>query len=87
MAIAHSKLTAQGQISVPVEVRRKLALGPGSVIEWTEEGDAIIVRKAGRYSWEDIHDAVFEGKPVPARKLKDLKEAVRRHMKAKYARR
>src|ERR1035441_9357945 len=30
MAIAHSKLTAQGQISVPVDVRRKLGIGPGS---------------------------------------------------------
>jgi len=27
----HSKLTAQGQVSVPAEVRRRLGLGPGSV--------------------------------------------------------
>ncbi|PYP88846.1 MAG: hypothetical protein DMF61_05625 [Blastocatellia bacterium AA13] len=34
MVLAQSKLTAQGQISVPAEVRRKLGLGPGSVLEW-----------------------------------------------------
>jgi len=34
MVLAESKLTAQGQISVPAEVRRKLGLGPGSVLEW-----------------------------------------------------
>ena len=45
MAIAHSKLTAQGQISVPARVRRKLGIGPGSVLEWDEDGDRVIVRK------------------------------------------
>jgi AbrB family looped-hinge helix DNA binding protein len=49
MALAQSRVTAQGQISFPVEVRRKLGIGPGSVVEWDEEGDAVVVRKAGRY--------------------------------------
>ena len=49
MAFAQSKLTAQGQISVRMEVRRKLGIGPGSVVEWEEKDDAVIVRKAGRY--------------------------------------
>ena len=50
MAIAQSKVTAQGQISVPAEVRRKLGIGPGSVLEWDEEGDVVVVRKADRKS-------------------------------------
>jgi len=33
MTILHSKVTAQGQISVPAEIRRKLGIGPGSVLE------------------------------------------------------
>jgi AbrB family looped-hinge helix DNA binding protein len=32
--IAESRVTAQGQISIPAEVRRRLGVGPGSVIEW-----------------------------------------------------
>ena len=32
--IAHSKVTAQGQISVPAELRKELGIGPGSVLEW-----------------------------------------------------
>ena len=59
MALAQSKVTAQGQISVPAEVRRKLGIGPGSVLEWEEEGDVVVVRKAGRYTSEDIHRAIF----------------------------
>lgn len=39
MSIPQSKETAQGQISVPAEVRKKLGIGPGSVLE--------IARKAG----------------------------------------
>lgn len=32
MIIARSKLTAQGQISIPAEVRQRLGLTPGSVV-------------------------------------------------------
>jgi AbrB family looped-hinge helix DNA binding protein len=52
MALAQSKVTAQGQISVPADVRKKLGIGPGSILEWYEEGDKIVVRRAGLYSSE-----------------------------------
>ena len=67
MAIAQSKLTAQGQISVPLDVRRKLGIGPGSVIEWEEDGDRILVRRAGRFNSEDIHQALFGAKTLQPR--------------------
>jgi len=87
MALAQSKVTAQGQISVPAEVRRKLGIGPGSVLEWDEEGDAVIVRKASRYSSEDIHRAIFpKGAPTP-KKLEDLDKGLQRYLKSKHARR
>ena len=50
MAIARSRITAQGQVSVPAEVRRKLGAGPGTVLEWDEEDGAIVVRRKGRFS-------------------------------------
>jgi AbrB family looped-hinge helix DNA binding protein len=86
MAFPQSKVTAQGQISVPAEIRRKLGIGPGSILEWEEEGEYVVVRKVGRFSSEDIHRALFAKRPRP-RKLEDLKEAVRRHMREKHARR
>ncbi len=86
MLLAQSKLTSQGQISVPVEVRRKLGVGPGSVLEWEEEGDRVIVRRAGRFTSEDIHRALFRS-PGKARALEELKEGIRRHMRRKHARR
>lgn len=85
MAIAYSRLTAQGQISVPKEVRRKLGIGPGEVLEWEEEGERIVVRRAGRYSSEDLHRALFEKEPEP-RTLAELKRGISRHVKSRHAR-
>ncbi len=45
MPIAQSKITAQGQISVPAEVRKKLGVGPGSILEWDESNDQVVDRK------------------------------------------
>ena len=87
MAIALSKLTAQGQISVPAEVRRRLGIGPGSVLEWDEDGEKIVVRRAGRYTSEDVHRALFpKGAPKP-RKIEELKAGLRRYIRARHARR
>ncbi len=85
MSIAQSKLTAQGQISVPAEVRKKLAVGPGSILEWDESNDQIIVRRAGLYTSADVHAALFaagESKPRLG-----VKEGIRRYIREKHARR
>lgn len=86
MALAHSKLTSQGQISVPAEIRRRLGLAAGSVLEWDDEGDVIIVRRAGRYTSEEVHRALFpEEGPMP-KTLADLKEGVRQAVRRRHAR-
>ena len=85
MSLPQSKVTTQGQISVPAEIRRKLGIGPGSILEWEEDGERVVVRKAGRYSSEEIHRAVF-AKPPKSRKLGELKHAIAKHVKAKHAR-
>ena len=84
MALAHSRVTAQGQVSVPAKVRQRLGVGPGSVLAWDEEGDRVIVRKAGRYSSEDIHRALFSKAPR-RRTLEEMKAGIRRHIKKRHA--
>ena len=86
MAFASSKLTAQGQISVPAEVRRKLGLAPGSVLEWEEEGDHVVVRRAATYTSEELHSALFPDKGPASRSLSELKEGVRAAMRKRHAR-
>jgi AbrB family looped-hinge helix DNA binding protein len=86
MAIAQSKVTAQGQISVPAEIRKKLGIGPGSVLEWDEHEGAVVVRRVGRFSSEDVHNALFakKGKEEPA--AAGVKDAIRKYIRKRHAR-
>ena len=84
MPIAQSKLTAQGQISVPAEIRRKLGLRPGSVMEWDETGGEVVVRRAGEYTSADVHEALFGS--APARKPgADVKKGIRKYIRRRHA--
>ena len=84
MSIPQSRLTAQGQISVPAQVRRRLGLAPGSVLEWEERDGEYIVRRAGGHSSEAIHAAVFPS-GVPGRRTLDVKAGVRTYIRRKHA--
>lgn len=86
MSFASSKLTAQGQISVPVEVRRKLGLAPGSVLEWEEDGERVVVRRAGAHSSEEIHATLFP-KGAARKSLGELKVGLRAAVAKRHARR
>ena len=87
MPLAQSRLTAQGQVSVPAEVRKKLGVGPGSVLEWDEKNDEVVVRRAGKHTSAEVHQALFpEGGPhrkSPA----SVKEGIRRYVRSRHARR
>ena len=87
MPVAHSKLTAQGQISVPSEIRRKLGVGPGSILEWDEKGDEVIVRRAGRHTSVDVHEALFPGGSPKRKAAASVKEGIRKYIRQKHARR
>ena len=78
MPIAQSKLTAQGQISVPAEVRKRLGLGPGSVIEWEERDGEMVVRRSGRFSSAEIHRVLFPDGPPARLSAKEMKESIAR---------
>jgi antitoxin PrlF len=86
MVIAQSKVTAQGQISVPAEVRRKLGLGPGSVLEWNAEGEKIVVKRATLHSSQELHQKVF-GQSTDVKSISELKEGIKQNMQKRYAKR
>jgi antitoxin PrlF len=85
VSLAKSRLTSQGQISVPAEVRRKLGLGPGSVLEWEQVGEQMLVRRAGTYSSQDVHQALFP-RPPAKRSLDELKQGRARDIRKRHAR-
>ena len=79
-----SKITAQGQVSVPARIRRRLGLTPGSKIEWCESGGEVVVRRASKFSSRDIHEAVFDKPPAP-RSVADMDEGIRSRYRRKHA--
>ncbi len=85
MESIESKITSQGQVSVPARIRRKLGLTPGSRLEWCERGDQVIVRRASKYSSLDIHEAVF-GTPPARRSVEEMDEGIRSHVRRRHAR-
>jgi len=86
MPLAQSKLTAQGQISVPTEVRKKLGVGPGSVLEWDQKDGEVVVRRAGRHSSTDVHETLFpEGGPKRSPRA-TVKEGIKQLIRRKHAR-
>jgi antitoxin PrlF len=87
VSIARAKITAQSQISLPAEVRKKLGVGPGNFIEFEEADGQIVLRKVGRFTFADIHAALFPKGPPKPRTLEALKEGVREHLRNKHARR
>ncbi len=83
-----SKLTSQGQVSVPAPIRSFLNLKPGSVLVWSQEGGRVVVERATRYGTQQVHEALFpEGKAPssPAKTLVELKEGLRQRMQSRYA--
>jgi AbrB family looped-hinge helix DNA binding protein len=86
MILQRSKVTSQGQISIPAEVRKKLGVSPGSILEWDENDGKITVRRAGTFSSEDIHRALFPDQPLSAYSLEELKEGIKNHIRERHAR-
>ena len=85
-----TKLTSQGQVSIPAAVRHLLGLTPGSTVEWVQDGDDIIVKRAVRSSSADVHTALFpEAAKEPAsaaaaKTLAQLKQGVAQRMQRQY---
>lgn len=71
---------------MPADVRKKLGIGPGSILEWVEEGDKIIVRRKGTYTSEDIRKVLFPDGPPKRASLKEMKEGIARGVSERYAR-
>ena len=72
-----SKITSKGQVSIPAAVRKRLDLGPGARIEWLEKDGELIVRRASRYSSDDIHSAIFDEKERSAVPVEQMKSAIK----------
>ena len=72
---------------MPAEIRKRLGIGPGSVIEWEEEGEKIVVKRAGKYTSEDIRRRLFPNGPPKRASIKQMKEGIEQYIQEKHGRR
>ena len=70
---------------MPSAVRKKLNVGPGSLLEWEERDDHVILRRAGWHTSEEIHAALFGSETPEPKSDKDLKEGIRKHIRKRHA--
>src|SRR5438270_4137096 len=79
-SLPQSKITAQGQVSVPAEVRRQLELVPGMVLEWEVKDNTVVVRRKGKYTFDDMRRILFANRPVVHHTLNEWKDAMGDHL-------
>ena len=71
---------------MPAEVRKVLGAEPGSILEWERDGDKVVVRRAGKYTFDDIHRALFGDKKVKRLSFKAMNQAKARYASERYLR-
>ncbi len=55
-----AKITAKGQITIPVQVRKMLGVKEGDKVVFLNEGNRIIIENSTRLALKEVQDA-FEG--------------------------
>ncbi len=75
MVVATSKVTSQGQISIPAAVRRRLGIRPGAHLVWEQNKQGEMVVRPKRYTLDDLHKII--GKPSVRLSPAELQEARR----------
>lgn len=74
MVVAISKVTQQGQISIPATVRKRLGIRPGhSRIVWDVDSEGRVIIKAEHATADDLHRVI--GRPKARLSSKELLRA------------
>lgn len=65
-----STLTAQGQVTVPAEIRRKANLHPGTRFAWEVDPDGNIILKPMRLTLADVAGMFRSARPVSDQEIR-----------------
>ena len=84
MLVATSKVTSQGQISVPSEVRRDLGIRPGTELIWDRQENGEYVVRPKRLTLAELHQLV--GTPTIHLSDEELREARHEFLAARMKR-
>lgn len=81
MNLGHTRITTQGQTSVPAQVRRRFGLGPGAEVSW-EEIDGTLVLKVVSCTLADFALRLPAPPPRPV-SLEEMEAAIGEAMEHK----
>ena len=79
-----TRVTSQGQVSVPAAIRRKLGVEPGSTLQWIQRGDEVVVRRRVGSTFEEMHKILFPNGPPKPISLKQMDDAIGDYMREKH---
>jgi antitoxin PrlF len=52
-----AKVTSQGQITIPADIRKKLGIQPGSKVVFIQDGDRVMITNATMEAFEQMQKA------------------------------
>jgi bifunctional DNA-binding transcriptional regulator/antitoxin component of YhaV-PrlF toxin-antitoxin module len=84
MSLAQSRITAQGQVTIPVGIMRQFGLAPGELITWDNLEGHLVIGRSGPFSLADVREAL-ELPPGIHRTDEEIRAGLAARMKAKHA--
>lgn len=57
MEMSIAKVTRQGQITIPVDIRKRLGVQPGGKVVFIQEGDRVMIANATVEAFEQMRQA------------------------------
>jgi len=84
VGLAKSRISAKGQVSIPVSVMRQFGLAPGEVITWDNLDGHLTVEKAGQFSLEDVRRALKLPNGIQKTE-EEIREGIKTRMRTKHA--
>jgi AbrB family looped-hinge helix DNA binding protein len=57
MMLDVSRVTSKGQVTIPIEMRRKLGIKDGDKVAFIEEGNRIIIANAAMVALKEVQEA------------------------------
>ena len=85
MSLARSRITAQGQVSIPAAVMKKFGFGPGDFIDWESREGQLFVRRVGKFTLGDVVTALNLQVGVLHKTGPELLEGVKERMRRRHA--
>ena len=49
-----ARVSMKGQVTIPIEIRRKLGLREGDKVLFAEQGDNIVLLNSNRLAWKEL---------------------------------